>query len=152
MGAPEPGRVIASSAFDYAVQFWRYADTKYPELKGYAADVRHAAVQAAIVVATLRQLEKKTPGAGGAEMRAKVGAAYPSAARRRCEGAVDDLTEHLSPMKNPADDALKTAIGVWIVASLKQREPDPADAATAAAIGRSAWTSGVMIVRKLQRP
>jgi len=155
------GGVIASYAFNYTVKFYDYAAVKYPELKPYPADHRHALHQAAIVVATLIQLERQAPTA---ELRDSVARAFPPSARRRCLAAIQDLSALLlkaplspegipsyAPLTGADDKHLTGLTGSWLARSiLGKEELAQEEKPMAAAMGRSAWTSAVMIVRVLQ--
>lgn len=157
-----PGGVIASYAFNYTVKFYDFAAVKYPELKAYPSDLRHALHQAAIVVATLIQAERAAAGSAG--LHDNVARAFPPSARRRCLTAISSLSAELLPAALPpegipsyaplagADDKELTGkIGSWLLRSIMgKRELAQEEKPLAAAMGRSAWTSAVMIVRLLQ--
>jgi len=162
-----PGGVITSSAFTYAVKFYDFAAVKFPELKQYPPDYRCTLHQAAIIVATLIQMERHTAGEGARELHDNVSRAFPPPARHRCLTAIQDLTailiatdrafippEHIPSFADAAgvdDKKLQGAVGEWLARSItKQPELAPADLPLAAAMGRSAWTSAVMIVRVLK--
>ena len=89
-----PGGIITTTAFNYAVKFFEYADQKYPEMKQQPIEARHAAFQAAIVVAALILQERRSPG-GGKELHDNVSRAFPPSARRRCLMAVQHLSGFL---------------------------------------------------------
>src|SRR4051812_8982160 len=90
-----PAGIITSSAFEYAVKFAAFADTRYPELKKLPLDARHAAHQAAIIVAVLILMERRSGGAGGEELRRNVSRAFPPSARHRCLTSVQHLASYL---------------------------------------------------------
>lgn len=160
-----PGAIVASYAFEYAVRFFDYAKTKYPELEKLPAENRYAAMQAAIVVATLIQQERK----GSAhDLYASVARGFPPSARHRCLGAVQALAcymlkadrEALKPDEIPSlakfagadDKQLTNTLTLWLGGVIMDRWTlGEADKPTASAMGRSAWTSAVMIGRMLQK-
>jgi len=161
-----PGGIITSSAFEYAVKFAAFADTRYPELKKLPLDARHAAHQAAIVVAVLILMERR--GAGGKELHQNVSRAFPPSARHRCLTSVQHLAsyllktdrEALGPDEIPSltslagvdDKQLGAAIGAWLGGVVLDRWTlGEADKPLASAMSRSAWTSAVMIVRMVQK-
>lgn len=153
------------SAFNYAVKFFDYAKTKYPELEKFPAENRYAAMQAAIVVATLIQQERRSPQ-DAKSLYAAVASGFPPSARHRCVTAVQHLSaymlkverETLAPNTIPplgslagSDDKQLTAtLTQWLGGVIMDRWTlGEADKPTASAMGRSAWTSGVMIIRAL---
>lgn len=161
-----PAHVVASNAFRYAIQFFRYADAKYSGLKAMSDDTRHAAMQAAIVVSTLIQQERLSPE-GAKALRASLPAAFPVSARRRCTTAVQDLAvwmlktdrsalgaEEIPPMgwlTKTGDKDIQASLSLWLGAAImNKRTLSEADQPAANAMGRSAWTSAVMIGRQLQ--
>ena len=161
-----PGGIITSSAFDYAVKFCAFADGKYPELKQYPIEARYAAHQAAIVVSTLILLERKSGGAGWKELHDNVSRAFAPSARHRCLTAVNDLTAYLLKSDRSAvgpdaipsfaslagvdDKQLGSALGSWLGGVIMDKWTlGAAHQPIVAAMSRSAWTSAVMIVRKL---
>jgi len=162
-----PGGVITLSAFNYAVKFYEFADTKYPELKRFPIEARHAAHQAAIVVSTLILLERRSGGAGWSERHDNVSRAFAPSARHRCLNAVQHLStymlkmdrETLGPDAIPSlaslagadDKQLAATIAAWLGGVVMDKWTlGEADKPVAAAMARSAWTSAIMIVRKLQ--
>lgn len=161
-----PGGIIASSAFDYAVKFFDYAATRYPELSKCPIQLRHTSLQAAIVVSTLLQQERRSPEDAKA-LYADVSRGFPPSARYRCLKAVQNLSAYLlesdrdalGPDEIPSlaslagadDKQLSNMIAVWLGGSIMDRWTlGEADKPTAAAMARSAWTSGTMIGRMLQ--
>jgi len=162
-----PGGVITSSAFNYAAKFYDFAAVKFPELKQYPPDYRCTLHQSAIIVAALILMERHTAGAGARELHENVSKSFPSPARQRCLTAIQDLSasllkadrayiapEHIPSYADLAgrdDKELAGLIGAWLGRSItKNTELTPADKPMAAAMGRSAWTSAIMIVRVLQ--
>ncbi|MFI5345169.1 MAG: hypothetical protein ACHQ51_02230 [Elusimicrobiota bacterium] len=162
-----PGAVITAYAFKYSGTFYAFADQKFPELKGYPPDNgRGTLLQAAIIVSTLIHMERATRGAGRDALHAGVEQAFAPSVQRRHHAAIQDLACALierrrGELKDDAipsfetiagapDQKLMNAIGLWLVLSAsKKPQLDPADEKLAAAIGRSAWTSGKMISRML---
>lgn len=161
-----PGGIITRSAFDYAVKFAAFADTKYPELKAYPADARNAAHQAAIVVAVLILMERRSKGAGWKELQENISLAFPPSARRRCLTSVQDLLAYLLKSDRAAigleeipsvatlaaqdDKQLGAAIAQWLGGTIMDKWTlGEAHKPVAAFMSRSAWTSAVMIIRKL---
>lgn len=154
-----PGSVVASYAYDYAVKFYDYASGKYPELKQTEADYRVTWHQAAIIVATMVQMERVVPGSSK-ELIDKTTKALSPQAKQRITGYIHDLTAVLRSSGATgygdlaAADEKKLAVetGNWIARSiLKKKEFSPSEALMAAGIGRSAWTSALMISRILQK-
>lgn len=162
-----PGGIITASAFNYAVKFYDFAATKLPELKAYPPDYRCTLHQAAIIVATLIQMERHSAGEGARELHENVSLAFPPPARHRCLTAIQDLSavllrtdrafippEHIPSYADLAgadDKMLASSIGEWLAQSVtKKTALEPADAAMAAVMGKSAWTSGIMIARILR--
>jgi hypothetical protein len=161
-----PGGVITTYAFNYAVNFYDFAAVKLPELKQYQPDVRCTWMQSAIIVSTLIQLERKSPGRSAA-LHDNVSRAFAPPARHRCLTAVQDLSAYLlkmdrgriAPEAIPSfeslagsdDKTLSSSIGTWLAQTItKKKELAPADQAIASTMGRSQWTSAVMIVKILQ--
>jgi hypothetical protein len=161
-----PGGIITSAAFDYAVKFFQYADPKHPELKKYPLDARHAGFQAAIVVSTLIMQERRSPGSGAA-LHENVSKAFPPSARHRCLNAVQDLSAYLLKLDRDAigldaipsfqdlakndDKQLAAAIGAWLGGVIIDKWTlGEADKPVAAAMARSAWTSAIMISKRIQ--
>ena len=77
-----PGGIIASAAFNYAVKFFEYAATRYPELSKCEIEIRHASLQAATVVSTLIQQERRSPN-DAKGLYADVARGFPPSARHR---------------------------------------------------------------------
>lgn len=162
-GKDAPGGIIASYAFNYAVKFYDFAAAKYPGLMAYAPDHRNAMHQAAIVVASLIQLERRS--AASAELREGLASAFPHSARRRCLTAIQSLSSELlkagvpaegipsyAPLAGADDKHLAGSIGSWLARSIMGKaELAQEEKPMAAAMGRSAWTSAVMIVRLLKK-
>jgi hypothetical protein len=162
-----PGGEIVVRAFDYSCSFYDIADVKLPELKRYPPEkARGTALQAAIIVAALIQMERRTAGVGWNTLHIEVARAFaPSVAHRNVAaiqdlaavllsldraGLVGDSIPSFAKLAGAGDDALKGALGSWLAASLsRKRAFDPDDEKVAAFLGRSAWTSGTMIVRAL---
>jgi hypothetical protein len=162
-----PGGIVAAYAFEYAVKFFEYAATKYPELGKTPIDARHAALQAATVVSTLIQQERRSPeGAKG--LYASVSNGFPPSARHRSVTAVQHLAAYLlktdrdalKPGEIPSlaglagadDKQLAGALAAWLGGTIMDRWTlGEADKPAANAMARSAWTSATMIGRMLQR-
>ncbi len=162
-----PGGILAASAFNYAVTFFDFAKTKYPDLERIPAETRYAGLQAAIVVATLIQQERRDAN-GAQALREGVSRGFPPSARRRCLSAVQDLASYMLKLEDGAfgpdeipslaklagagDDQLKTTMSLWLGGTVMDKWTlGEADKPAAAAMSRSAWTSAVMIGRALQR-
>lgn len=162
-----PGGIITSYAFNYAVKFFEYADSKYPELKKFPIDNRHAALQAATVVSVLIQQERKTPG-GAKVLHADVSRSFPPSARHRCLTAVQDLSaymlkrdrdsiglDEIPPLESLTatdDKVLGSVLAAWLGGVIMDRWTlGEADKPTAAAMSRSAWTSAIMIGKLLSK-
>lgn len=164
-----PGGVITARAFQYAGSFYDFADEKYAELRTYPTEIaRVTLLQAGIVVAALIQLERRSGGAGTAELREGVVLAFPPSVRDRLLPPIQQLScallqrdrAGLKPQEIPSlaapagtpDAALVKEIGRWLGRAVSgKKNLEPADEAIAGALGRSAWTSATMIVRMLAR-
>lgn len=163
-----PGGVIAAYAYEYAVKFYDFAVGKYPELKQHEPDYRCTWHQSAIIVATLIQMERLTAGAGARELHDNTSRALPAQARHRLLTAIQDLSAILldadkagfGPESIPSyaglagadDKKLSGEIGTWLARSIvKRKDLSPPEALMAAGMGRSAWTSAVMITRILRK-
>lgn len=162
-----PGGVITARAFKYAGSFYDFADEKYPELRTYPSEIARATLlQAAIVVAALILMERRSSGAGTAGLREDVALAFSPSVRDRLLPPIRNLScdllqrdrAGLKPQEIPSlaalagtpDAELVKAIGQWLGHAVSGKERlEPADAPIAAALGRSAWTSATMIVRML---
>jgi hypothetical protein len=163
---PAPGAVVTKRALDYACSFEDFAREKLPELKGYSVEKRSVALQSAITVATLIQMERR--GAGGADLHRSVSAAFAHSVQHRHLAAIQELSNFLlnsngaglkaseipsfASLTSAPDATLVGSIGAWLAHAItKKTELDPQGQKIAAAMGRSAWTSGTMIVRLLTR-
>lgn len=161
-----PGGIITHSAFTYAVAFYQFADTKYPILKQYPIEARHAAHQAAIVVSALVLLERSSGGAGWKGLHEEVANSFAPSARHRCLTAVkalsaylmkldrDTLTEipSMAPLAAADDKKLADGLTAWLGGTIMDKWTLGAEhLPIAAAMARSAKTSAVMIVRKIKR-
>ena len=161
-----PGPVITKRALDYACSYFDFAVEKFPELKGYSPEKRSIFLQAAITVSALIMIERRTGGAGRSELHQSVSRSFAPSVQHRHLAAIQDLSIYLLPIDRGAlkaedipsfssaagtsDEKLVNSIGSWLVHSMtKKPQLDQADLKLAAAIGRSAWTSGTMIVRML---
>ena len=162
-----PGGIITARAFKYAVSFYDFADKKFPALRAYPPEnARGTLLQAAIVVATLIALERRTKGDGWAELHNSVALAFAPSVRDRHLAAIQELScvllgldrSVLKPIGIPSfagladapDAKLVETIGFWMTRSMSmKRNLEPDDLKLAAAIGRSAWTSAAIIVRLL---
>jgi len=161
-----PAGIVASSAFNYAVKFFEYAEPKFPELKKAPIENRHAALQAATVVSVLIQQERRAPDAVKA-LYSGIARAYPPSARHRCMTAVQDLAAYLlksdreaikgdeipslAPLAGADDKALGGTLAVWLGGVIMDKWTlGEADKPAAGAMSRSAWTSAVMIGRMIQ--
>ncbi|UPT75894.1 MAG: hypothetical protein M0D55_09605 [Elusimicrobiota bacterium] len=162
-----PGGIITSYAFKYAIQFFQFAEPKYPEMKKQPIDARLAAYQAAILVWVLILEERRTPGVSK-ELHANVSRAFPPSARRRCLTAVQDLAAFLLKMDRGsigpdeipavvklagnADSYISDAMGVWLGGTVMDKWTlGEADKPAAAAMARSSRTSAIMIGRMLAK-
>jgi hypothetical protein len=111
-------------------------------------------------------LERRSGGAGGKELRDNVARAFPPSARHRCLNSVQDLCAYLlksdraeiavgaipllASLAAVDDKQLGGAIGAWLGGTIMDKWTlGAAHQPIAAAMSRSAWTSAVMIVRKL---
>ncbi len=161
-----PGGIIASAAFNYAVKFFEYAATKYPELSKCPIDTRHASLQAATVVSTLIQHERRSPEDAKA-LYTDVSRGFPPSARHRSLAAVQHLSSYLLKSDRDAlgkdeipslaslagtdDKQLANTLALWLGGVIMDRWTlGEADKPAAAAMARSAWTSAIMIGRMLQ--
>ena len=162
-----PGGVITARAFKYAGSFYDFADEKYPELRGYPTEIaRVTLLQAAIIVAALIMMERRTKGAGMSDLHGGVALALPPSVRDRLMPPVQTLAcallrrerGGLKPLEIPSfaalagtpDAALVKAIGLWLGHAISGKKTlEPADETIAGAAGRSAWTSATMIARML---
>ncbi|MBI2386539.1 MAG: hypothetical protein HYV14_11055 [Elusimicrobia bacterium] len=162
-----PGGIITARAFKYAGSFYDFADAKYPELRAYPPDVaRVTLLQAAIIVAALILMERRTKGAGASELHGGVALALPPSVRDRLLPPVQTLScsllqrdrSSLKPQEIPSfadlagqpDATLVKAIGLWLGRAISGKARlEPADETIAGAAGRSAWTSATMIARML---
>ena len=161
-----PGGIIASAAFNYAVKFFEYAAAKYRELSKCPIEIRHASLQAAIVVSTLIQQERRSPE-DAKKLYANVSRGFPPSARYRCLAAIQNLSVYLlksdrdalGPDEIPSlaslagadDKQLANTLAVWLGGVIMDKWTlGEADKPAAAAMARSAWTSAIMIGRMLQ--
>ena len=162
-----PGGIITGRAFKYAESFYDFADKKFSELKGYPPEnARCTLLQAAIVVATLIQLERRNQGAGWFDLHVSVVHAFAPSVRDRHLAAVNDLycclleqdrngpktiaIPSFCDLATIPDAKLVKELGLWLGHGIaKKKVLAPADLAIAAALGRSAWTSATMITRLL---
>ena len=124
-----PGGIIALAAFNYSVKFFEYAATRYPELSKCSIEIRHASLQAATVVSTLIQQERRLPQ-DVKELYTDVARGFPPSARHRCLAAVQNLSVYLlksdrdalHPDEIPSlasltgadDKQLANALAVWL--------------------------------------
>lgn len=162
-----PGGTITVYAYNYAVKFFDYADQKLPDFKAYPSEARYTWMQAAIIVSTLILMEKSSTGVGSEGLHDNVSRAFAPPVRHRCLTAIQDLSAvllqsnrgNIAPEAIPSysslagadDKKLKESIGTWLAVNMTKRpELEPAGLAIAATIGRSAWTSAIMIARMLQ--
>ena len=68
-----PGETVTSYAFKYSRSFFDFASKSLPELDQYPRDAdRGPLLQAAIIVATLIMMERKSAGAGRNELHQDV--------------------------------------------------------------------------------
>jgi hypothetical protein len=163
-----PGETITSYAFKYSRSFYDFASKKLPELDQYPRDAaRGPLLQAAIIVATLIQLERKNSGAGRNELHQEVARSFPPSVEHRQITAIQDLACELlqanrhniparaipsfASLAGAPDTKLVTEIGEWLTHAIsKKQELGEADLRVAAAMGKSAWTSATMILRMIQ--
>jgi hypothetical protein len=163
-----PGATITAYAFKYSRSFYEFAEKKVPELAKYPPDqARGTWMQAAIIVATLIMVERRTAGAGWTELCDDLSRSFPPTVQRRQLSAVIDLACYLlqvsratlkvdtipplTGLAGAPDEKLVREIGAWVTAAIaKRRELGPEDLKVAATIGKSAWTSATMIARMLQ--
>ena len=160
-----PGGIIASAAFNYAVKFFEYAAAKYRELGKCPIEIRHASLQAATVVSTLIQQERRSPEDAG-ELYADISRGFPPSARHRSLAAIRTLSiyllksdrDALGPDEIPSlaslagadDKELASTLAVWLGGVIMDKWTlGEADKPAAAAMARSAWTSAIMIGRML---
>jgi hypothetical protein len=160
-----PGGTITTRAFDYSCSFYDFAAPKFPELKQYPPEkTKGTALQAAIIVSTLIQMERLSGGAGWSELHAGVARSFASSVQHKNMSAIQDLACALLESNRGAlkadeipsfaglaasgDDKLTNMIGVWLTLSLSQKpQLEQSDMRLAAAIGKNAWASAKMIVR-----
>jgi hypothetical protein len=163
-----PGETITSYAFKYSRSFYDFASKKLPELDQYPRDAaRGPLLQAAIIVATLIQIERRNAGAGRNELHQEVARSFPPSVEHRQLTAIQDLAcellqanrhniparsiPSLAAVASAPDSKLVGEIGEWLTHAIsKKQELGEADLRVAAAMGKSAWTSATMIARMLQ--
>ena len=162
-----PGGIITSFAFKYAIQFFQYAEPKFPELKKQPIEARLAAYQAAILVWVLILEERRTPGISKA-LHANVSRSFPPSARHRCLSAVQDLVAFMlkldrgtiGPDEIPAvvkvagnaDAYITDMLTVWLGGTVMDKWTlGAADKPAAATMAKSSRTSAIMISRALQK-
>lgn len=160
-----PGGIIASAAFNYAVKFFDYAATRYPELRKCAIEIRHSSLQAAIVVSVLIQQERRSPQDAN-PLYTSIPRGFPPSARHRSVAAIQNLCAYLLKSDREAlgrdeipslarfvgadDKQLANTLALWLGGVIMDRWTlGEADKPTAAAMARSAWTSAIMIGRML---
>ncbi len=165
---PTPGAVVTKRALDYACSFDDYANEKIAELKPYASEKRNVCLQAAIVVATLIQLERRDGGAGRELRHQDVCRSYAPAVAHRHLAVIQDLCAKLLSVESPrwkadeipslasaagaGDKDLIAALGAWLARTVTKKPTlGPEEQVIASAMGRSAWTSATMIVRQLSK-
>jgi|GEM_PF-2204210 len=162
-----PGGEITQRAFNYSCTFYDIVDEKLPELKRWPPEkARGLALQAAIIVAALIQMERRTSGVGWNTLHIEVARAFAPSVAHRNVAAIQDLAcvllsldrasvvgdsiPSLAKLAAYGDEKLKEALGAWMTAVLAgRRATTPEDQKVSAFLGRSAWTSGTMIVRAL---
>jgi hypothetical protein len=162
-----PGGEIVTRAFNYSCSFYDIADAKLPELKRYPPEkARGTALQAAIIVAALILMERRTAGVGWNTLHLQVARAFAPSVAHRNVAAIQDLVcvllaldrapatgeeiASLAKLAAETDENLKAALGSWLIRVLSRKEHlETADVNAGAFLGRSAWTSGTMIVRAL---
>ena len=163
-----PGVVVTEYAFKYSRSFYDFASKTLPELDQYPRDAaRGPLLQAAIIVATLIQMERRSAGAGRNELHQDVARSFPPSVEHRQLSAIQDLACELlqanrhnvparaipsfASLAGAPDAKLVGAIGEWLAHAVsKKQELGDADLRVAAAMGKSAWTSATMIARMLQ--
>lgn len=159
------GRDIAARAFKYSCSFFEFADKKFVEMRQYRTDrARGSYMEAAIVVAALIQLERRPGGMGREALHLGVARSYAPTVAHQNLAAIQNLSGYLLHSKleglaanaipsyeelaKKSDAELTQAIAAWLIRVVaKKDKPDEAHAKLATAMGRSAWTSAVMIVR-----
>ena len=163
---PNPGALITKRALDYACSFDAYAREKIVELKPYAGEKRNVCLQAAIVAAVLIQLERRDGAAGREARHQGVARSYAPAVAHRHIPVIQELCAallsadasrwradeipSLAPLAASADKDLIAALGAKLARAVTNKPVlVPAEQAIASAMGRSAWTSATMIVRRL---
>lgn len=162
-----PGGDLATRAFNYSCSFYDIADEKLPEFKRWPEEkARGTALQAAIIVAALIQMERRTAGVGWNTLHIEVARAFAPSVAHRNVAAIQDLVcfllsldrasvvgdsiPSLAKLAALGDEKLKDMLAAWLTAVLARRPAStPEDQKVAAFLGRSAWTSGTMIVRAL---
>ncbi len=147
-----PGQVVAAYAFKYACSFYDFAGEKFPALKVYSSEnSRGAALQTAIIAATLILTERRSGEVARGELHAGVARSFPPSVQARQLAALRDLSTALrAPGPGAPDAALVQALGRWLARAVtKKTELGEPEQALAAAMGRSAWTSAAMIMRLL---
>ena len=165
---PKPEAILTKRALDYACSFDDYADEKIAELKPYASKKRNVCLQAAIVVAALIQLERRDGADGRAARHQGVCRSYAPAVQHRPLAVIQDLCAKLLSVESPpwkadeipslapaagaGDKDLIAALGAWLARTVTNKPTlGPAEQKIASAMGRSAWTSATMIVRRLPK-
>lgn len=163
-----PGEIVTSYAFKYSRSFFDFAAKRLPELAQYPPDQeRGPLLQAAITVAALIQIERRSAGAGRNELHQDVVRTLPLAAQSRQIALIQSLASELlqvnlqdiparsipsfAGVAGQADQHLVGVIGEWLVRGFsKKPDLDPTDVKVGGALGRNAWTSATMIARMLQ--
>jgi hypothetical protein len=164
-----PGGVVTTRAFDYSCSFYDFAGEKLPELRRYPQEkARGTALQAAIIVATLILMERRSGGAGREELHDGVSRSFAASVSHRNLSAIRDLASalletdlgglkadaipSLASLAGASDEKLVSSIGVWLILAISRKpQLEESDLRIASAIGRSAWTSATMIVRALSK-